>query len=259
MSVAGTRPTVPRDELARCSRTALRCTALRCTALRFASFAAHVPDRRPGHPPRPEPGRLNSRYVNNRCDACSGPLDRRASRSRAFAWWHVGRRGADPRDRGRAARGARRASGAVTPSAGARALGAAVAFVAPVQPPAIPPAAPPTSCEGDLWGDLQCGGPMNRLAVSCVRSRREHTPPPARPSRGGSEESQAEGSVFSSPMREAAGPSDDHCSCRARRARRPDPVLTTMGGAPSAPPPWRLHEVETARNAPAPLARLHGI
>jgi hypothetical protein len=35
MSVAGTRPTVPLDELARCSRTALRFTALR-----FASFAA---------------------------------------------------------------------------------------------------------------------------------------------------------------------------------------------------------------------------
>jgi hypothetical protein len=120
------------------------------------------------------------------CDVCSGRLDRRASR---FAWWHVGRRGADPRERGRAARGVRRASGAVTPSARARALGAAVAFVEPVQPTAIPPTAPPTSCEGDLWGDLQCGGPMNRLAAFCVRSRSKGHPTP-RPPQGGSEESE---------------------------------------------------------------------
>ena len=38
MSVAGTRPTGSLDELARCSRTALRSTTLR-----FASCAAHVP------------------------------------------------------------------------------------------------------------------------------------------------------------------------------------------------------------------------
>lgn len=41
--VAGTRSMVSLDELAHCSRTALRCTALR-----FASVAAHEPDRRPG-------------------------------------------------------------------------------------------------------------------------------------------------------------------------------------------------------------------
>lgn len=52
----GPRPTGPLDELARCSRTALRCTALR-----FASFAAHVPDCHPGHPPRPQPGRWNAK------------------------------------------------------------------------------------------------------------------------------------------------------------------------------------------------------
>jgi hypothetical protein len=132
-------------------------------------------------PPRPEPGRLNRQGVNSRCEASPGRLDRRASRSHAFACWHVGRRGAGPRDRGRAARGVRRASAAGTPSAIARALSAAVAFVEPVQPTALPPTAPPASCEGDLWGDLQRGGPMNRLAVSTVRSRWEYTPPPARP------------------------------------------------------------------------------
>jgi hypothetical protein len=58
MSVAGSRPTGPLDELARCSRTALRSTALRS-----ASCAAHVPDRRPGHPPCPQPGRLNAKSV----------------------------------------------------------------------------------------------------------------------------------------------------------------------------------------------------
>ena len=55
MSVARSRPTVPLDELARCSRTALRSTALP-----FASFAAHEPDRLPGHPPCPQPGRPNA-------------------------------------------------------------------------------------------------------------------------------------------------------------------------------------------------------
>jgi catechol 2,3-dioxygenase-like lactoylglutathione lyase family enzyme len=71
MSVASTRPTVPLDELARCSRTALRSTALR-----FASCPAHEPDRRPGHPPCPEPGRLNSQCDSSQCDACSGRLAR---------------------------------------------------------------------------------------------------------------------------------------------------------------------------------------
>jgi hypothetical protein len=56
MSVAGTRPTVPLDELARCSRAARHFAALRST-----TQAALVPDRHPGHPPRPEPGRLNTR------------------------------------------------------------------------------------------------------------------------------------------------------------------------------------------------------
>lgn len=100
----------PLDELARCSRTALRFTALR-----FASFAARTPDRHPGHPPHPQPSRLQ-------CRACSGRLARRASRCRSAAWWHAGRGVAGPRDHVRAARCGRRARCAVTPAGDARAL-----------------------------------------------------------------------------------------------------------------------------------------
>jgi hypothetical protein len=69
MSVAGTRPTVPLDELARGSRTALRSTALR-----LASCATPVPDRHPGHPPRPEPGRLNSNTRRARAGSTFVPV-----------------------------------------------------------------------------------------------------------------------------------------------------------------------------------------
>lgn len=125
VSVAGTRPTVPLDELARCSRTALRSTALR-----FASCAAHVPDRHPGHPPSPVPGRPTARLK------CSGRLDRRASRC---AWWHVGRRGADPREIRRAARAA---VAPAAPSRRPRVLGPSLRAVAPPMSRSGPPRSP---------------------------------------------------------------------------------------------------------------------
>lgn len=66
------------DEPAPCAPTALRSTGSR-----FASFAAHVPDRHPGHPTRQGPGRLNSQ-----CGLCSAG-HRLANRRRAFAWREV--------------------------------------------------------------------------------------------------------------------------------------------------------------------------
>lgn len=163
MAVARTRP--PSDSLAR-----------------LTNCPSAAPSRSSPRPPAaPEAGQLNGQ-----CAACSDQLGRRASRC---AWWHVGRRDAAPLDLWRAARSFRRASVAVTPSADARALRVAVACVEQVQPTALPPTAPPASCEGDLWGDLRCGGPMNRLAASVVRSRQDSYPTP-RPPQGGSEESE---------------------------------------------------------------------
>ena len=161
--------------------------ALHCVALRFVCCArARSLPRPPAMPGAGPPERK----------VCSGRLDRRASR---FASCHVGRGAASPRERVRAARGVRRASKL---SRRPRLLGPSMPrslHVAPVSPTAIPPTAPPSPSEGDLWGDLQCGGPGNRLAVSCVGSRTNSHPTPRPPlKRGGSEESQAEGSVFSS-------------------------------------------------------------
>jgi hypothetical protein len=97
VSVAGTRPTVPLDELARCSRTALRSTALRCAPVRCARARSS---------PRPPamPGAGPPETMRARAGSTAAPVA--ALRS---ALWHVGRRGAGPRDRGRAARGSRRA------------------------------------------------------------------------------------------------------------------------------------------------------
>jgi hypothetical protein len=133
VSVAGTRPTVPLDELARCSRTALRSTALR-----FASCAAHVPDRRPAHSPCPQPGRLNAKRA--RIGSTAAPV----AAMRQLGGTSVAGT-PTPRDHGRAARGSRRASAAVTPSAVARALFVLRSLpVVPVDPTAIPPTAPPS-------------------------------------------------------------------------------------------------------------------
>ena len=156
MSVAGTRPTVPLDELARCSRTARRSTALR-----FASCAARVPDRHPGHPPRQEPGRPTARLK------CSGRLDRRAVRC---ARWHVGRRGANPRDVGRAARVA-----PAGPSRRPLVLGPLMRRGRcpdePIGPAAIPQASPPSLVRGTCWGIFNAvgratGSPLSVLAMS---------------------------------------------------------------------------------------------
>ena len=176
MSVAGTRPTALLDELARCSRTALRSTALR-----FASCAAHVPDRHPGHPPSPVPGRPTARLK------CSGRLDRRASR---FAWWHVGRRGADPRERRRAARAA------VAPAAPSRrplVLGPSLRRGCcpdeSIEPTAIPPTAPPSPVRGTCGGIFNAVGRVTGSPFPVLASRSNSHPTP-RPPQGGSEESE---------------------------------------------------------------------
>jgi hypothetical protein len=174
MSVAGTRPTVPLDELARCSRAARHFAALRS-----AAHAALVPDRHPGHPPRPEPGRLNTRtHELARSGSTAAPVAHLR-----LTWCHVGRRAAGPRCRGRAPRAADAPGVPVTPAAVARPLfGAPGRFPEAGSAHRDPPTAPPSRDEGDLWGDLQCGGPGNRFTVRRVRARVEQPPPPpARP------------------------------------------------------------------------------
>ena len=141
MSVAGSRPTIPLDELARCSRPALRVAPLPCAALE--------PDRPPGHPPRPVPGRPKTERPN--CLDCPLRLDRRASRC---AWCHVGRRAA--------AAGGRCGRFAVL--CDLEAWDSACAS----GPTALPPTAPPSDHEGDLWGDLQAVG---RVTGSLLRLR----------------------------------------------------------------------------------------
>ena len=129
MSVAP-RPTVPLDELARCSRTALRSTALR-----FASCAAHVPDRRPGHPPCPEPGPPEMRDVLGparppRQSLPFGSLVARRSQGRRSSWSWAGRSRS------------RRAGCAVTPAAVAWARGDACRSLRRISPPRSPHGAP---------------------------------------------------------------------------------------------------------------------
>jgi len=65
----------------RTDRLAGRCAALRSVRRR--------PDRHPGHPPSPEPGRWRPNTLR-----CSQRLARRASRC---VWWHVGRSAAAAR------------------------------------------------------------------------------------------------------------------------------------------------------------------
>lgn len=150
----------PLDELARCSRAG------------FASCAARVPDRHPGHPPRPEPGRLNTKLA--RAGSTAAPVASLGGTAVAEAPAFV--------NVWRATRGSRRASKAVTPAASARApLPCGRCPSCPVKAHRDPPTAPPSASEGDLWGDLQCGGAANRLTVSSVGDRVKAAPPPARP------------------------------------------------------------------------------
>ena len=134
MSVAGTQPTVPLDDLARCSRTALRFTALR-----FASCAAHVPDRHPGHPPCPKPGRLNAKRA--RAGSTGAPVASLGGTSAAEAPTLV------------------------------TVCGPIAAAVAPVEPTAIPPTAPPSPVRGTCGGIFnavgrETGSPFRMLATA---------------------------------------------------------------------------------------------
>ena len=176
VSVAGTRPTGPLDELARCSRTVLRSTALRS-----ALCAAHVPDRHPGHPPRPEPGSVNAKRARDGSTAAPVAALGGTPAAEAPVLDDVG----GP------------LAAAVAPAAPSRRprwLGPSWIRVSqpwPDQPTALPPAAPPSTGEGDLWGDLQCGGPGDRLTVSAA-DEQPNAPPPARPRGAGARESERE-------------------------------------------------------------------
>jgi hypothetical protein len=113
------------------------CRFLRCASLCLRSRHPARPPPRP--PATPEAGPLEFQY-QYQLEVSSGRLVRRASRC---AWWHAGRGVAAPRVRGRAARGSRRACCAVTPSAGARALGCCGRLAARrFSPPRSPHGAP---------------------------------------------------------------------------------------------------------------------
>ena len=103
-------------------------------ARRFASFAALGPDRHPGHPPRPMPGRCMRGYV--RPGSTDAPVA-----ARGLTWWHAGRRAAGPHRVGGPFRCSRCASRAITPAAvaaGPRSISACNAG----RPTALPPGTP---------------------------------------------------------------------------------------------------------------------
>jgi len=138
----------------------------------WASCSRRRPDRHPGHPPRPKPGRPNT-------DECSGRLDRRASRC---AWWHVGRRAAGPSERvGRFAApaapgGLARRPRRCAPECTRGSLRAGVPPQSPHQPPSL--------SEGDWWGDLHAVGREAGSPLRLLKARRQHHPSPT-PSREG--------------------------------------------------------------------------
>ncbi len=175
VSVAGTRPTAPLDELARCSRTALRFTALR-----FASSAAHVPDRHPGHPPHPEPGRLNPESAP--AGSTAAPVAALGGTSVAEAPTLVDVGGP--------------LAAAVAPAAPSRRprlLGPSLrrgrCSVAAVGPTAIPPTAPPSLVRGTCGGIFNAVGRVTGSPFVVLASRSNSHPTP-RPPQGGSEESE---------------------------------------------------------------------
>lgn len=102
--------------------------------------------------------------------ACSARLDRRASRSPSAPL--VSRRSLGRRTSGDgwASSRFRRSRGPGTPAAGAAGLFVEEAACAPADPPRIPPRAPVLR-EGDLWGDLRCGGTDEPArCFGCVRT-----------------------------------------------------------------------------------------
>lgn len=144
MSVAGTRPTVPLDELARCSRTALRSTALRSSPVSCARARSspRPPATLGAGPPECE--------ESARAGSTAAPVASLGGTSVAS--------GAGPRERGRAARGSRRACCAVTPAALLGPLGVQSLPDEPAQPTAIPQTAPPSWVRGTCWGIFNAAG-----------------------------------------------------------------------------------------------------
>jgi hypothetical protein len=128
-----------------------------------AALGARASRTPPRSPPRPQPGRWDAR----------GQLGPARPPRQSLACGSLG---------GTSAAGPPTLVSVGGPfAASAQALGCPVAARRAGSAHRDPPSCAPVPCEGDLWGDLQCGGPVNRLAVSVVRSRRKHTPPPARP------------------------------------------------------------------------------
>jgi hypothetical protein len=176
MSVAGTRPTVPLDELARRSRTPLRCVTLTSAALE--------PDRHPGHPPCPEPGRRNANAdaMSARAGSTAAPVAARGGTSAAEAPVLVKLGGPF--------------AAAVAPAAPSRRprfLGPSLRRgrcpVAPVGPTAIPPTAPPSLVRGTCGGIFNAVGRQTGSPFFVLASRSNSHPTP-RPPQGGSEESE---------------------------------------------------------------------
>ena len=126
-----------------------------------------MPDRHPGHPPSPEPGRLkpNSPGTESaRCGSTAAPVAAQGS-----AWCHVGRRAAAAGER--CGRHLQSAALRRRPEGG-------VAARAPVVPPRSPQLRPRRIARGT------CGGVFKRWArkpahcFGCLNCKRDPTHPP---------------------------------------------------------------------------------
>jgi len=147
------------DELTGRSGTPLRCVC--CAPARSS----------PVHPPRPKPGRRERISRSARSGSTAAPvaspsahlMSRRPQRRRTSrSWW------APPR--------ACCARGPVTSSAVAAGLVLLLAAFIARATHRAPPSGAPVPCEGDLWGDLQCGGPGCWLTASAADTQTS-TPP----------------------------------------------------------------------------------
>lgn len=167
LPVAGDRrpwcPSRVRDRRSRLTNwpaaRALRCAPLRCAPL---PCAALVPDRHPGHPPRPEPGRLNAKGQ-------LGP-----ARPPRQSLRLVARRSLQPPTLVIVGGPLAPAVAPAAPSRRPRCSGPPGVRSLPdepVQPTAIPQTAPPSWVRGTCWGIFnavgrETGSPFRLLATA---------------------------------------------------------------------------------------------
>jgi len=176
--VTAIRSARPLDELARCSCTALRSTALRSAPVRCARARSSP---RPPAMPGAGPPEARSQLGPARPPRQSLRLVARRPQSRRSSWTWAGR-SRQPMRQGYLSHRPRLLGPLSNPCCGRCPMSRLWAH-------RDPPDRAPVPCEGDLLGDLQCGGPGNRLTVSSVGDRLNSHPTP-RPPQGGSEESE---------------------------------------------------------------------